>query len=76
MTPARLVECMTRIRWSPPRLADAFGCDEDLIHSWILGFEGVPSEAEAWIQALATVHEAMERTAPTFLRGGRMEEDA
>ena len=69
MTPLRLKECLISLRWSSSTLADALGCQEELVDAWILGFEGTPPKAAAWIEALAQVHDGMETLKPKSLIG-------
>jgi len=69
MTPTRLNECLESLRWPSRTLADAFGCQEELVDAWILGFEEIPAKAAAWIEALAQVHEGMETLKPASLKG-------
>ncbi|MDI6026752.1 hypothetical protein QBK99_11175 [Corticibacterium sp. UT-5YL-CI-8] len=69
MTPTRLQECLRALRWSDDTLAEAFGCDPDLVEAWILGFEPIPSKAAAWIETLARLHEAAEPEKPKSLKG-------
>lgn len=72
MTPARLDECLTVIRWTPETtLARAFGCDVSLIHAWLNDIEEIPVKAGAWIEVLAQAHEAAEAVKPRGLKGKR-----
>lgn len=45
MTPARLGECLKRLRWSPATLAEALECDEALVEAWVLGLEDIQQRA-------------------------------
>ena len=71
MTPERLDECLSIIRWSPDTLAQALGCYVSLVHAWLEGQEEVPPKAGAWIETLATTHGTAETLKPTSLKGKR-----
>lgn len=71
MTPERLKECLSIIRWSPDTLASALGCYVSLVHAWLDGLEEVSPKAAAWIEALAMTHEAAEGLKPASLKGKR-----
>lgn len=47
MTPERLDECLSIIRWSPDTLARCFECDVSLIEAWLTGEIEIPSKAAA-----------------------------
>ncbi len=70
MTPERLSECLSIIRWTPDTLAQALECDMSLVYAWLKDLEEIPLKAGAWIETLATVHIAAEREKPASL-GGR-----
>jgi hypothetical protein len=71
MTPERLGECLSIVRWSPDTLAQALGCYVSLVHAWLEGLEEVPPKAGAWIEALATTHSSAEALKPVSLKGKR-----
>lgn len=71
MTPDRLGECLSIIRWSPETLARCFGSDVSLIEAWLSGEVEIPMKAGAWIEIVAQHHEAFELTKPTSLKGKR-----
>ena len=71
MTPARLAECLSLLRWTPDTLADALGCDVSLVNAWLDDLEEVPIKTGAWMEALATVHQAAEAQKPVGLKGKR-----
>lgn len=75
MTPARLSECLTSIRWTPEILADALGCDVSLVNAWLDGDQEMPMKASAWMGMLATVHKAAEAEKPGSLKGKRFTRD-
>jgi len=60
MTAEWLVECLKTINWTTNLLAEVFGCDEDLVDAWVIGFEDIPAEAVAWIETLARIHQGIE----------------
>lgn len=71
MTPERLEECLSIIRWSPDTLAAALGCYVSLVHAWLEGIEEVPPKTSAWIETLARTHTAAEAIKPRGLKGKR-----
>lgn len=71
MTPERLEECLSIVRWPPATLAEALGCDVSLIHAWLNGLEPVPIKTSAWIETLATTHTAAEKLKPVGIKGKR-----
>jgi hypothetical protein len=56
MSPARFVECLILIRWTPINLASALQCELSWIEAMEAGYEPIPDELETWIEALAGVH--------------------
>lgn len=71
MTPARLDECLSIIRWTPDTLAQCFDCDVSLVEAWLSGEVEVPAKAAAWIETVAMHMEAAEAIKPTGLKGKR-----
>jgi len=71
LTPERLSECLTIIRWTPDTLARCFGCDLSLIGAWLDGELEIPPKAGAWIETLALAHGAAEQVKPRSLKGKR-----
>lgn len=71
MSPERLSECLSIIRWTPDVLALALGCDVSLVNAWLDDLDKVPMKAGAWIETLATVHAAAERQKPVALKHKR-----
>jgi hypothetical protein len=71
MTPARLDECLSIIRWTPDTLARCFGCDVSLVDAWLTGELEMPMKAGIWLDLVAQHHEAFEATKPTGLKGKR-----
>lgn len=69
MTPTRLVECLTKIRWTSLDLADALECDISLVEAWLEGLEHIPPKVAAWIDTLATVHAAADAEKPKAVKG-------
>lgn len=56
MSPARFVECLILIRWTPINLASALQCELSWIEAMEAGNELIPDELETWLEALADVH--------------------
>lgn len=56
MSPARFVECLILIRWTPINLASALQCELSWIEAMEAGNEAIPDELAAWLEALAAVH--------------------
>lgn len=56
MSPARFVECLILIRWTPINLASALQCELSWIEAMEAGNEPIPDELETWLEALADVH--------------------
>lgn len=69
MTPTRLVECLSIVRWTSLDLADALECDVSLVEAWLEGVEEIPVKTAAWIETLATVHLAAERAVRELVAG-------
>ncbi|WP_274627576.1 hypothetical protein [Arvimicrobium flavum] len=71
MTPDRLSECLSIIRWTPDTLARALKCDVSLVEAWLGDTEEIPPKAGAWLEALAITHAATEALKPAGLKGRR-----
>lgn len=71
MSPDRLQECLSIIRWTPDTLARCFECDVSLIEAWLTGEAEIPMKAIAWIEVMAQAHEAAETMKPKGLKGKR-----
>jgi hypothetical protein len=71
MSPDRLSECLSIIRWTPDTLAQALGCYVSLVHAWLEGLEDVPIKTGAWIETLAATHAAAEKLKPDGMKGKR-----
>jgi hypothetical protein len=56
MSPARFVECLILIRWTPINLASALQCELSWIEAMEVGNEPIPDELETWLEALAEAH--------------------
>lgn len=56
MTPERLRECLTLVRWTRRGLADALMCDERLIRRWLAGESTIPDGVAVWIETLGQFH--------------------
>lgn len=69
MTPSRLEECLSIIRWTPDTLARCFGCDLSLVDAWLSSEIEIPAKAAAWIEVLAQTHAMAETDKPKGLKG-------
>lgn len=69
MSPDRLDECLSALRWSPDILAGVLECDASLVAAWLNGDAEIPPKAAAWIETLASYHEAAEDLKPKSLKG-------
>ena len=58
MTPTRLRECLTLLRWSQRGFADALGRSEGTVRQWARGAVQIPPEVELWLEAAARWHAA------------------
>ena len=72
MTPERLDECLSIIRWSADTLARCLECEVSLIGAWLDGELEVPPKAAAWIETVAMHMEAAEMLKPKGLKGKRL----
>jgi hypothetical protein len=72
MTPERLDECLSIIRWSPVTMADALGCDLSAVQAWLDGTDPIPPKTKVWINMLALVHREADQGRPTTLRGKKL----
>jgi hypothetical protein len=59
VTPERLRECLTALRWTQRGLSDALECDDRLVRRWTVGEAEIPASVAAWIETLAKVHEGL-----------------
>lgn len=73
MTPGRLDECLSLIRWSPDTLARALECDVSLVEVWLSGELEIPPKAAAWIETVAMHMEAAEAIKPKGLKRKRID---
>lgn len=69
MTPTRLRECLASLGWTQRGLARLVQRQEGSVRQWARGVVGVPPEVAAWLDALATFHDA--HPAPRLPRGLR-----
>lgn len=69
MNSLRLKDCLRAVRWSPDTLAEALGCDISLVLAWLENIEEIPIEVGAWLETLATAHNAAEAVTPDTVRG-------
>jgi DNA-binding transcriptional regulator YdaS (Cro superfamily) len=57
MTPARLYECLSLLRWSQQGLALALGyASHTSVRQWLTGRARVPADVAIWLETLATFH--------------------
>lgn len=59
MTPDRLRECLTSLRWSQRELAKVLDIDEARVRRWARGAAPIPQAIEPWLESLAAVHNAL-----------------
>ena len=64
MTPLRLIECLTVIRWEDETLARAIDVPVATVRGWTGGEAEIPVKVASWLEALCFVHEAAEETKP------------
>lgn len=57
MTPTRLRECLSALRWSQRGLADALGRPEGTVRQWARGAVRIPEDVAAWLEAAGQWHE-------------------
>jgi hypothetical protein len=69
MTPERLDECLSIIRWTPETLARCFECDVSLVEAWLSDETEIPPKAAAWIETVAAHMEIAETLKPKSLKG-------
>lgn len=68
MTPSRFVECLEALHWSNDQLAAILECDEGRVEGWAIGLEPIPAKVAAWVETLASAHEALEDDRPKLRR--------
>lgn len=73
MTPERLDECLSIIRWSPDTLARALECHVSLVDAWLSGEMEIPIKTSAWIETLTVAHAAAEAVKPVGLKGKKFD---
>ena len=56
MTPTRLRECLTLLRWSQRGFADALGRPEGTIRQWLRGDVRIPEPVAEWAERAARWH--------------------
>ena len=49
MTPERLTECLSTIRWNPNTLAEAMDVPAQAVDDWLSGREDIPRKVAAWL---------------------------
>jgi transcriptional regulator with XRE-family HTH domain len=59
VTPDRLRDCLTALRWTQRGFAEALECDDRLVRRWAAGGAEIPASVAAWIETLAKVHEGL-----------------
>ncbi|MGJ7038353.1 hypothetical protein J2Y63_001608 [Shinella sp. BE166] len=69
MTPARFIECLIVIRWTPINLASALQCDLSWVEAMEVGNEEIPDGLAVWLENLARVH--TDQPPPKSFRGKR-----
>lgn len=66
MSPDRLRDVLSLLRWSQRGLAEALTCDDRLVRRWASGDATVPPDVIEWLERLAAAHAAL--PAPTGWR--------
>lgn len=56
MTPARLRECVTLLRWSQRGLATALNRPEGTVRQWARGATRIPADVAAWLEEAGQWH--------------------
>lgn len=74
MSPDRLDECLSALRWTPDILARALECDVSLVNAWLDGNVEIPMKTGTWINLVAQHHEAFEAEKPKTVRGKRFKD--
>lgn len=69
MTPERMQECLTTIRWSPVTLGAGLELDNSLIRAWMDGRVAIPVSVASWLEALCFTHEASDLLRPAVNPG-------
>lgn len=69
MTPHRLRECLSLIRWGPSTLTDALNLEDDRVAGWLSGTHEIPTKIASWLEALCFTHESAELLKPGFIEG-------
>lgn len=64
MTPKRLQECLTIIRWGPATLSQALHDNTHQVDDWMAGTRDIPTSIASWLEALCFTHEASELMKP------------
>jgi hypothetical protein len=69
MTPARFIECLILIRWTPINLASALQCDLSWVEAMEVGNDEIPDGLALWLETLAQAH--IDQPPPKTYRGKR-----
>jgi len=56
MTPDRLRECLSLLRWTQRGLAEVLECDDRLVRRWASGGAEIPASVAAWLETLHACH--------------------
>jgi transcriptional regulator with XRE-family HTH domain len=54
VSPTRLRECLTLLRWSQRGLADALNRQEGTVRQWARGAVQIPEDVARWLEIRAT----------------------
>lgn len=57
MTPTRLRECLTALRWSQRGFAAALGRPEGTVRQWARGTVRIPDNVAEWLEIAGQWHE-------------------
>lgn len=72
MTPEEVQGCLNTLRWSPQALADALGCDLNMVKAWLDGTDKIPPKTKVWLYVLALSHAEADKGRPRTIRGKRL----
>lgn len=57
MTPTRLRECLSVLRWSQRGFAEALNRPEGTVRQWARGATRIPDDVAAWLEEAGQWHE-------------------
>jgi hypothetical protein len=72
MMPDELRNRLMDIRWTVETMADALGCDVEVVEAWLDGSDPIPPKTKVWINFLAMAHREADQGRPTTIRGKKL----